>query len=87
MISVIEETLPLQDMVAQMNDQPETISQQSTNPETVYEFAKYLYINLRNKGIEEKDALKILNETDPYHRNINFILDSLIKEGLVNTNE
>ena len=36
---------------------------------------------MRNKGIEEKDALKILNETDPYHRNINFILDSLIKEG------
>ena len=40
-------------MVAQMNDQPETIST-IYNPETVYEFAKYLYINLRNKGIERK---------------------------------
>ena len=86
-IKVIEETLPLHEMVTQMNDQPETISQQSTDPNVVYEFAKYLYMNLKSRGIEEKDALKILNETDPYHLYMEFILDSLIKEGLVNTNE
>lgn len=86
-IKVIEETLPLHEMVTQMNDQPETISQQSTDPNVVYEFAKYLYMNLKSRGFQEKDALKILNETDPYHLNMEFILDSLIREGLVNTNE
>ena len=86
-IRVIEETLPLNEMVAQVNDQPETISQQSTDPETVYEFAKYLYLNLRSKGLHEIEALKILTQTDPYHLNKDFILNSLIREGLVNTNE
>ena len=44
-------------------------------------------MNLKSRGFQEKDALKILNETDPYHLNMEFILDSLIREGLVNTNE
>jgi len=86
-ISIIEETLPLHEMVSQMNDQPETISQQSTDPKIVYEFAKYLYLNLRSRGFKENEALKMLNETDPYHLNIEFILNSLIKEGLANANQ
>ena len=74
-------------MVAQINDKPETITQQTTDEKIVYELGKYIFINLKSKGMNEDEALKVLNTTEPYHKYIKYILDNLNREGLVNINE
>ena len=57
-INMIEETLPLHDLVAQMIDEQEAIIQHSTDPINIYEFGKYLYINLKSQGVKKMNLLK-----------------------------
>ena len=70
-----------------MNDEPEAIIQHSTDPISIYEFGKYLYINLKSQGVEENEALKILTNTDPYYLHKELILHNLFQEGLISRNE
>ncbi len=85
-LKMIEETVPLQEIVAEMNDKPDTVHQVSTEPNLILDAAKFLYFDLQSKGMDANEILEMFGFTHPFNMQIEYILKMFNEEGIINTN-